>query len=281
MMHQYSETDTRRCLRYLAFWGNKNQFVFIGDTRIRGLYQAFVGHLQSTGYSNASVKQIESKHMSLEYSDPKLKLNVRYIFADEISKSMIEEFTTWQKETTPPSCIIASCTHAKFKNGNFTEDIEKAYITNLTRLIKPIEDLSTKKTKVIWKLQDPIDEDKLENDLVWKNVLNEDIEKFNQAVYDTLGYTETHIWSSSKHIAYGLMEEMVDGYRLGPLALKHNVQILFNYYCNDYMVIDIHCFCGIISNFLNFSLQNYNDGTCCSSKEPYTTLQIVRFRRST
>lgn len=257
MLHQYTETDTRRCLRYLAFWGTKNQFVFIGDTRIRVLYQAFVGHLQSTGYSNASVKQIEAKHMSLEYSDPKLKLNVRYIFADEISKSMIQEFTTWQKEPTPPMCIIASCTYSKFNHGNFTDDIEKAYITNLTRLIKPIEDLASKKTKIIWKLQDPIDEDKLEGNPAWKNVLNEDIEKFNQAIYDTLGYTETHIWSSSKHIAYGLMDEMVDGYRLGPLALKHDVQILLNMYCNDYM--------------------NYNDGTCCSSAEPYTTLQIVTY----
>lgn len=187
MLHQYTETDTRRCLRYLAFWGTKNQFVFIGDTRIRVLYQAFVGHLQSTGYSNASVKQIESKHMSLEYSDPKLKLNVRYIFADEISKAMIQEFTTWQKEPTPPMCIIASCTYSKFNHGNFTEDIEKAYVANLTRLIKPIEDLATKKTKIIWKLQDPIDEDKLETNPGWKNVFNEDIEKFNQAIYDTLG----------------------------------------------------------------------------------------------
>lgn len=232
--------------------------MFIGDSRIKVLYQAFVGHLQSTGYSNASVKPLDTKHTSLEYSDPKLKLNVRYIFADEISKTMIEEFTTWEKEVnSAPSCIIASCTHSKFKNGNFTEEIRKAYITNMTRLIKPIEDLSTKKTKVIWKLQDPIDEDKVENDPVWKNVLNEDIEKFNQAAYETLRYTETHIWSSSKHIAYGLMDEMIDGYRLGPLALKHDVQILLNMYCNDYM--------------------NYNDGTCCSSAEPYTTLQVVTY----
>lgn len=48
-----------------------------------------------------------------------------------------------------------------------------------------------------------------------------------------------------------------DGLLLSPTALKHDTQILLNMYCNDHM--------------------NFNDGTCCSSVEPYTVLQVVTF----
>lgn len=248
-------SDTRRCLRYLAFWGNENHFVFIGDVRIRNLYQSFVDHLQATGNTNKSVKALNS-NADLEYTDHKLRLRVNYIHVEDVSKRMLDEFTHWRGEDDPPSAIIAGCMYSKFKDGNFSEEIMKAYTMNLTRLIKPIDDLSAKKAKVIWKLQDPVVEEMvLEGE--WKNVLNDDIEKYNQVAMEALKFTDAHLWASSKHIAYGLMDEMVEGYKLGPLALRHDVQILLNMYCNDYM--------------------NYNDGTCCSSAEPYTTLQVVTY----
>lgn len=39
--------------------------------------------------------------------------------------------------------------------------------------------------------------------------------------------------------------------------LINHTEILLNMYCNDNM--------------------NYNDGTCCSSSETYTTLQVVTY----
>ncbi|KMQ93180.1 cas1 domain-containing protein 1 [Lasius niger] len=33
MMHHYTQTDSRRCMRYLAFMGHHNHFVFTGDAR--------------------------------------------------------------------------------------------------------------------------------------------------------------------------------------------------------------------------------------------------------
>lgn len=50
---------------------------------------------------------------------------------------------------------------------------------------------------------------------------------------------------------------MKDGIHLGQTPLRHDTQILLNAYCNDHM--------------------NFNDGTCCSSAEPYTTLQVITF----
>lgn len=54
-----------------------------------------------------------------------------------------------------------------------------------------------------------------------------------------------------------MLSKSPDGIHLAQRPLKHNIQILLNMYCNDYM--------------------NFNDGTCCSSAESYTTLQIVTF----
>lgn len=218
------------------------------------IYQAFLNHLQSNEYDNGSTQLTDSKN-NLEFVDYKLRLRVNYIFSNEISKTMIDEFIKWQHDEDPPSAIVVSCTYANYLRGNLTDGIQKAFSQNLTRLVKPINEIIAKNSKVLWKLQDPIDPDKLSED--WKNLKNDDVDKYNQAVYDVLGYSNVHIWASSKLIASGLLDETIDGYRLGPLALRHDVQILLNMYCNDYM--------------------NYNDGTCCSSAETYTIIQVITY----
>lgn len=231
------------------------------------LYHSFLQHLQphdddqnASALSAAAAADAPSTttgRSNLEYVDNKLRLRVNYIYANEISTHVVDRFTKWGTDEDPPSAIVASCTYSGFYNGNLTADIISKYQTNLTRLVRPIDALIAKKTKVLWKLQDYINEDvdRLADD--WKNVQNSDIDKFNQAIYDILGYSDVHIWSSSKRIAAGLLTETIDGWRLSPLTLQHDTQILLNMYCNDYM--------------------NYNDGSCCSSAEPYTILQIVTY----
>lgn len=63
------------------------------------------------------------------------------------------------------------------------------------------------------------------------------------------------MWESARLVAEGMIAESPDGILLAPKSLQHNTQILLNMYCNDNM--------------------NFNDGTCCSSTESYTTLQKV------
>lgn len=254
--HYFIPSDTRKCFRYLAFWGTQNHFVFIGDVRIRSLYLEMVNHLKPPNDAdNASIQSTLGKTENLQFVDFKLRLQINYIYASEVSKVMIDEFIKWQHEEDPPSLIVASCTYSSFHNGNVTKDIQKAFEKNLTRMVKPIDALVAKKSKVIWKLQDPIDHDRINDE--WKNVQNEDIDRINQVVYDILGYSDAKIWSSGKMIASGLRDEFVDGHKLGTLALKHDVQILLNMYCNDYM--------------------NYNDGTCCSSAETHTIIQVITY----
>lgn len=225
------------------------------------LYESFLEHLDQKDDDNtsamASVVGGSSVKSNLEFIDTKLRLRVNYIYANEVTKSLIDQFTKWQNEEDPPSAIVASCTYAGFFNGNLTSDTILKFSFNLTRLVKPIDNLIAKKSKVLWKLQDHINEDIDHLSENWKNVQNKDIDKFNQAIYDVLAYSDVHIWSSSKSIASGLLSEAKNGWKLSPLALQHDTQILLNMYCNDYM--------------------NYNDGSCCSSAEPYTILQIVTY----
>lgn len=254
-------SDTKRCLRYIAFWGNHHHFIFIGDVRIRTLYQTFVQHLQmQSGVSDADENKSSTLHydkpiVNLEFSEPKLKLRVNYIYAPEVSKLMFDEFNKWQAQADPPSMIVTSSTQAQFLHGNITDEMLKTYSMNLSRLTAPIHTLVRNKVKVLWKLQDPVNEEKLSDE--WKNVQNSVIDKYNDVVYSILKYSDAQIWSSSKYIAGGLLDDAIDGWHLSGLAAQHDIQILLNMYCNDYM--------------------NYNDGSCCSSAEPYTILQIITY----
>uniref|UniRef100_A0A182LZA0 Cas1p 10 TM acyl transferase domain-containing protein n=1 Tax=Anopheles culicifacies TaxID=139723 RepID=A0A182LZA0_9DIPT len=255
MLHKYTETDTRKCLRYLAFWGNQNHFVLIGDERLRSLSLEFIDYLRSSETENNSKQSSTKNTENVQFTDYKLRLRVEYIYANEVSKSLIDEFIKWEHEEDPPSLIIASCTYPSFQRGNVTDEIQKAYEKNLTRLVRPIDRLYAKKTKIIWKLQDPVDQESSPE--AWKNVRNEDVDRINQAASNILLYSDAKIWSSSNMIASGLVDEFADGQKLSSLTLKHDVQILLNMYCNDYM--------------------NYNDGTCCSSAEPYTIIQVTTY----
>ena len=219
------------------------------------IYQAFINHLHPNENENDNDSTKLTNIKVDNKFDYKLRLRVNYIEINEVSKQMLDEFIKWQNDEDPPSAIIASCTYANFMHGNLTDDIINTYSRNLTKIVKSIDKLSRKKTKILWKLQDPVVEEKLSDE--WKNVVNKDIDKYNQVVYDILQYSDAQIWSSSRSIATGLMDETNDGYKLGSLALQHDVQILLNMYCNDYM--------------------NFNDGTCCSSAEPYTILQVITY----
>lgn len=244
MIHKYTEQDTRRCNRLNAFLGKENRFLFIGDSRIKQLFDSFVSHFQ----------QSEVSSTNLEYVDHMLKLRVNYVAAGDL-RTMLAQFERLVKaRDDPPNFIVAS---SKFIHLNRSENFTKELELNLTLLISPIDSLVRKQTRILWKLQDPIDDNSIEPSPDWKDITNSDIERFNRIVSDTMKYSNVNVWRSGTQIAYGLIDEMVDGFKLGPIALKHDIQILLNMYCNDNM--------------------NYNDGTCCSTSENYTILQIITY----
>lgn len=251
--------------------------MFIGDTRLRDLYQGFVDYIkpkdeddEKQAGQNAVNDNGTRLNTDLEYLDYKLRLRVNYVYAAELN-TVVDKFSQWRSDVDPPMAIIASCTYKGFFEGNLTASVLDTFKHDLGRLVKPIDDLVARKSRVLWKLLDPVDEEyfeyelpKIEDKLMnrreveqWKNIHNRDLDRLNRAIVNVLEYSDGEIWSSGRMIAQGLLDEVVTGFRSSPLTLKHNLQILLNMYCNDNM--------------------NYNDGTCCSSAETYTTLQVVTY----
>ncbi|XP_037938251.1 N-acetylneuraminate 9-O-acetyltransferase [Teleopsis dalmanni] len=255
MMHKYSQTDTRRCFRYLDFWGKQNDFIFIGDRSIRRLYQNFITHLNPNDDDNNSLLLESEPPHDLEFEERKLNMRSLYIFADQVSDSLLDKLTRFEDTKNLHGVFVIGLTHRNFHGGNVTESLLKSYNLNLTRLIVPLDRLVAQKSKVLWKMQDHVNEDKLPE--AWKLVQNKDIDRINREARKVFRFSDAAVWDSATHISDGLVDNAIDGYKLSDLGLRHEVQLILNMYCNDYM--------------------NYNDGTCCSSAEPYTNLQIVTY----
>jgi N-acetylneuraminate 9-O-acetyltransferase len=68
-------------------------------------------------------------------------------------------------------------------------------------------------------------------------------------------YSSAHIWSSSRLVAHGFLDEMEDGIHVGKMSLDWDTQILLNLYCNSNL--------------------DFNDGTCCKAAESVTLMQLI------
>nr|CAD7458913.1 unnamed protein product [Timema tahoe] len=256
MMHHYSQIDTKRCLLYLVYLKQHNHFVFIGDSRIRQLYTGLLEHLDHRDQGDpTSTTGPDNQHSDLNYINSKLRIKVDFIWSPYVSPHMVQHFNHWKSEKEPPSVIVAGSATWSIKESNASLHSVKEYSTNLTRLVQAIDGIVAKKSKVLWTLQEPVDEKKLHPSRTM--ITNEQLNKYNQAAIQILQHSAALLWSSSRLVAQGTLNESPDGLHMSPLALKHDTQILLNMYCNDHM--------------------NFNDGTCCSSSEPYTTLQVVTF----
>lgn len=252
MLHHYSKIDTRRCLRYIAYYGKNTHFVFIGDSRIRSLYKGFVGHLQQ---DEITTEKPEDDSHDLIHIDKTLKLTVEFKWFPYLSTSMIEQFRKWRIMDKPPSVIVAGCGLWSIRASNGSEATIEEYSLNLTRLVQPIDHLHEHKSIILWALQEPINVNKISSE--YQMITNEHIDLYNKAAVEVLSYSSAKLWWSARLVANGMVSESPDGIHIAARPLQHDTQILLNMYCNDYM--------------------NFNDGSCCSTTESYTTLQLVTF----
>ncbi|XP_006570070.1 N-acetylneuraminate 9-O-acetyltransferase isoform X4 [Apis mellifera] len=251
MMHYYTQTDSRRCLRYLAFMGHHNHFVFIGDVRIRQLYKSFISQFIVDGKASDLTELPENS--DLNFNDAQLRLNVQFLWRPQLDNIMIEDLRSWMK-TDAPSLIISGCgAMTILANNNSDTQLYSEYSMGLVRLVQPVDFLAKKNTKYLWMLQDPVIKERLPAQL--SGIDNRQINLCNKAAIKILSHSEVHIWESSKLVGAGVLEQSPDGYLASPLSLRHKIQILLNTYCNDHM--------------------NFDDGSCCSYPEPATILQLL------
>ena len=52
--HHDTSPSLYSCLRYVAYWGGRNHYVFMGDSRIRQVYSAMVTLLSGKPYKAAT-----------------------------------------------------------------------------------------------------------------------------------------------------------------------------------------------------------------------------------
>ncbi|XP_071635989.1 N-acetylneuraminate (7)9-O-acetyltransferase isoform X3 [Temnothorax longispinosus] len=251
MMHHYTQTDSRRCMRYLAFMGHHNHFVFAGDARIRQLYKSFVSQFMIDGKASDLTELPENS--DLGFNDGQLKLNVQFLWRPRLDNSMIADLRGWMKTDAPSVIVTGSAAAAILANNNSDTQLYSEYNTGLIRLVQPIDFLAKKGSQFLWLLQDPVLKERLPVQLL--SLDNKQINLCNKAAEKILSHSEARIWQSSKLVGMGVLEQSPDGYLASPLSLRHKVQILLNTYCNDHM--------------------NFDDGSCCSYPESATTLQLL------
>ncbi|XP_023945723.2 N-acetylneuraminate 9-O-acetyltransferase [Bicyclus anynana] len=252
MLHKYSKTDARRCLRYLAFWGKYNSFAFIGDSRIEQLYEYFIGVIKTRLDVDSSYSTIDHHMPNYTYVDSKLRLSITFIWSEDVSKTMVEQFRTWQSSERPPSVIVASAGLQLVKNRNATEQALEEYKRNLTQLVQAVDRLAARGSHVLWKTMEAVDVSRLRGDV---KINNADIDAYNRAALEILQHSAIKMWESPRLASAAASS--TDGLSISPTALRHSAQILLNMFCNDHM--------------------NFNDGTCCALPEPCTQLQLLTF----
>ncbi|CAG2120979.1 unnamed protein product, partial [Medioppia subpectinata] len=260
MIHTYNKIDTRMCLRYIAYWGGKNNIVFLGDSRIRQLYYAFI----KTCSPNENLINSEfAAHHDLEYKERDLRLEIQFLWHPIVNDSMadvIRHLAAKDASERPNLIVMGSATHS-IKSSNASLKALEYYRKNLTLLVPNLDKMSAS-TQILWTLQDPVSAEKLKPDRAM--ITNEQIDAYNKAAMEILKYSQSnnvHIWGSARLVAQGYNSDSSnptdDGLHMSPKALNYAIQILLNMYCNDQM--------------------NYNDGTCCSDPEVITTLQLIVF----
>lgn len=77
-------------MRYLGFYGTETYIAFIGDSRIRQLYLAFINHLEQNEMSN--LDSFGNVYLNMSHSDRKLKIKVEYIVSLDVSEVMVKQF---------------------------------------------------------------------------------------------------------------------------------------------------------------------------------------------
>lgn len=247
-------------MRYITYWGGRNHIVFLGDSRIRQLYYAFIEQTSIKPLPEL-VKQ-QKAHQNLEYRDQELKLHTEFRWCPFVNETMSEAYRQWisSDPNLQPKIIITGSASWMIKQSGNSELALDSFRKNLTRLLPLINKIS-QNSEVLWILQSPVVEERMVGPR--KNITNDLIDLYNKAAMYILRNAESdnvRVWSSSRLVSQGELmysEPAGDGLHLTEKVLNISVQMFLNMYCNVEM--------------------RYNDGSCCSNPEPVSTIQIISY----
>ncbi|XP_075067894.1 N-acetylneuraminate (7)9-O-acetyltransferase [Mixophyes fleayi] len=244
MMHKYKSSEARSCL--------KNQRVtFVGDSRIRQLFYAFVKILQP------NVKEDGNKHANIPFEETIDNLRVDFLWYPEVNSSMKQCFQSLSESTTSKSkMVIAGAATWSIKNNNGSAESLAQYKVNMTA-VEPVLGKLADTSDVYWILQDPVSEHLFSESR--KMITNKRIDAYNEVAAAILNGTNRRsranirMFSVSRLISEETIEQSLDGLHIPETSRDISAMILMNAYCNK-----------IIKPI---------DGSCCQPSSPLTIIQ--------
>ncbi|KAM7442313.1 N-acetylneuraminate 9-O-acetyltransferase [Porites harrisoni] len=263
MLHSYISSELKTCLQ-------NHPVAFVGDSRTRGLYYELV-----EAVSLNSVKDSGNAHTDLSYIDKSSNTSVSFYWQPEVNLSMKSVYDEWIKNPQEsPHLIITGSGTWTIKNQGL--DAVMNYGQNLTKVKSSMESLVAKKRNetqkpkmlkksspfppppvIIWIQQEPVVEGKLHP--ARKTITNEKIELFNSIVSEIFPRENSSItvmWTSF-YAASKRPEATSDGLHYGESITTLELDLIFNYYCNQYLQV--------------------SDATCCMPAPRLTHLQRNTF----
>ncbi|KAI4878598.1 hypothetical protein NFI96_029293, partial [Prochilodus magdalenae] len=244
MMHKYKNIEAKTCL-------NNRRVAFVGDSRIRQLFYAFVNII------NPETKEDGNKHENILFADKESSLNVDFLWYAEVNNSMKELVTAWaERPLNKPDVIIIGAATWSIKLHSGSSQTLLQYKANITSIAAPLEKLS-EHSEVYWVLQDPVYEALLSENR--KMITNVQIDQYNAAAVSALNNSKRNIKTkvkfleASRQAAMETVTQSVDGLHLPESSRNVGAMVLMNSICNKVL--------------------KPIDGSCCQSVPPLSILQ--------
>lgn len=144
MIHKYTKSDLETCFKYVKYYNHKNNFLFIGDFRVREMYHSFIHQLDSSyrpsdNYAlNQNIFTNDSKNLS--YTNQNLNLEVNFLWRPVIDEDLLNFFESFtESNVIKPSIIVMGVGISYIKmNSEFSVDWFKANLSNLVNTINEI-----------------------------------------------------------------------------------------------------------------------------------------------
>ncbi|KAM4687283.1 N-acetylneuraminate (7)9-O-acetyltransferase [Discoglossus pictus] len=244
MMHKYKTSEAKSCLA-------DQRITFVGDSRIRQLFYAFVKIL------NPQIKEEGNKHANIPFEDKSAAVRVDFLWHPEVNSSMKQCFQSLSEHVTPkPQMIIAGAATWSIKMNNGSSESLAQYKVNMTDMAPVLEKMANN-NYVYWILQEPVYEQLLSDNR--RMITNDRIDAYNEVAAGILNGSNRNLKSKikifgvSRLISEEAMSESLDGLHFPESSRDISAMILMNAYCNK-----------IIKPV---------DGSCCQPVPPLTIIQ--------
>ncbi|KAM4706035.1 N-acetylneuraminate (7)9-O-acetyltransferase isoform 2-T2 [Rhinophrynus dorsalis] len=243
MLHKYKSSEAKNCLA-------DQHVTFVGDSRIRQLFYAFVKIL------NPHVKEEGNKHENIPFEDQSASLKVDFLWHPEVNTSMKQCFQSLSERTSKPKMVVAGAATWSIKINNGSLESLAQYRVNMTDVQPVLENLADV-SEVYWLLQDPVYEQLLSENR--KMITNARIDAYNEVASEILNGTKRksksniRMFSVTRLISEDTISESVDGLHLPESSKDITAMVLMNSFCNK--------------------ITKPVDGSCCQPIPPLTIIQ--------